>query len=115
MVERMASRTESELTWAERTARELLAPLDARWRHTLRVVDSARSFRDVLDADEFEVLVAAAYLHDVGYAPGLAETEFHPLDGGRFVRDSGHERLSGLVAHHSASQAEAEERGLAEA
>jgi HD superfamily phosphodiesterase len=111
----MSSRTESELTWAKRTASDLLAPLEARWRHTRRVVERARLFDDVLAADELEVLLAAAYLHDVGYATQLAETEFHPLDGARFVRDAGHERLAGLVAHHSASQAEAEERGLAEA
>jgi hypothetical protein len=115
MVERMASRTESELAWSERTATDLLVPLAARWRHTLRVVERAQSFRNAVDGDELEVLLAAAYLHDVGYAPELAEADFHPLDGARFVRDAGHERLAGLVAHHSASDAEAEERGLAEA
>jgi hypothetical protein len=115
MVERMARRTESDLVWAERTAHRLLAPLEARWRHTLRVVERAQSFRNVLHVDELEVLLAAAYLHDIGYAPELAEADFHPLDGARFVRDSRHERLAGLVAHHSASDAEAEERGLAEA
>ena len=26
-------------------------------------------------------LVAAAWLHDIGYAPGLVQTGFHPLDG----------------------------------
>jgi hypothetical protein len=62
MVQRMASRTESELAWAEKTARELLAPLEARWRHTLRVVEQGESFRDVLDGDELEVLLAASYL-----------------------------------------------------
>jgi HD superfamily phosphodiesterase len=113
MVERMASQTESELTWAERAATELLSPLEARWQHTLRVVERAQSFRDVLDRDELDVLLAAGYVHDVGYAPGLAKAEFHPLDGARFVREEGHERLAGLVAHHSASDAEAEERGFA--
>jgi HD superfamily phosphodiesterase len=115
MVERMASRTESELAWAARTARGLLAQLEARWRHTLQVVERAQSFRDVLESDELKVLLAAAYLHDIGYAPELAETGFHPLDGARFTRDAGHERLAGLVAHHSAADAEAEERGLAKA
>ena len=28
-------------------------------------------------------------------------TGFHPLDGGRFVRGNGHERLACLVAQHS--------------
>lgn len=114
MAERMGSRTESELVWAERTATELLSPLKARWRHTLRVVERARLFRDVLDREELDVLLAASYLHDVGYAPELAESGFHPLDGARFVREAGHERRAGLVAHHSASDAEAEERGFAD-
>lgn len=68
----------------------------------------------MLVGDELEVLLAAAYLHDVGYAPELMRAGFHPLDGARFVREAGHERLAGLVAHHSASDAQAEERGLAE-
>lgn len=114
MVEHMASRAESELPWAERTARELLAPLEARWRHTLRVVERAQAFDGQLDDDELEVLLAAAYLHDVGYAPELTKTGFHPLDGARFVHKAGHERVAGLVAHHSASDAEAVERGFAE-
>jgi HD superfamily phosphodiesterase len=97
MIERMAGRTGSERSWAETVAAEHLSPLHGRWRHTLRVVDQARSFRDVLGGDEFEVLLAAAYLHDVGYAPELTKTGFHPLDGARFVREAGHERLAGLV------------------
>jgi hypothetical protein len=99
MAERMASRTASELAWAEKTATELLSPLAARWRHTLRVVGRAQSFREVLNRDELAVLLAAGYLHDVGYAPDLAEVGFHPLDGACFVRGAGHERLAGLVAH----------------
>jgi HD superfamily phosphodiesterase len=114
MVERMVRRAESELAWAKRTATEFLSSLEARWRHTLHVVERAQSFRDVLDRDELEVLLAAAYLHDVGYAPDLAEAGFHPLDGARFVREAGHDRLAGLVAHHSASDAEGEERGFAD-
>lgn len=109
---RMERQTESELAWAERTARELLGPLEGRWRHTERVVDRGRAFRDVLGKDELDVLLAAAYLHDVGYASELVESGFHALDGARFVRNAGHQRLAGLVAHHSASGAEAVEHGL---
>jgi hypothetical protein len=53
-------------------------------------VERAQSFRDVLDRDELDVLLAAGYVHDVGYAPGLAKAGFHPLDGARFVREEGH-------------------------
>ena len=34
-------------------------------------------------------LVAAAWLHDIGYAPELVETGFHPLDGARYLRREG--------------------------
>lgn len=55
-------------------------------------------------------------LHDVGYAPRLAETGFYPLDGARFLRDEhgADERLVRLVANHSFALLEAEERGLME-
>lgn len=61
-------------------------------------------------------MVAAATLHDVGYAPRLATTGFHPLDGARFLCDEhgADERLVRLVANHSFALLEAEERGLRE-
>jgi hypothetical protein len=36
-----------------------------------------------------DVLVAAAWLHDVGYAPELAVTGFHPLDGAQHLEAAG--------------------------
>ncbi len=66
----------------------------------------------VLPGSDAESLVAAAYVHDVGYAPELAQSGFHPLDGARFVRARGHERLAGLVAYHCSAEAEAIERCL---
>lgn len=61
-----------------------------------------------------DLLWAAAVLHDVGYAPDLALTGFHPLDGARFLRDQhgADEQLTRLVANHSCALLEAEERGL---
>ena len=93
-------------------SRRLLEPLAARWRHTVGVAGRARAVGGVLAPDEAELLLAAAYLHDVGYAPELAQTGFHAVDGARFVRAGGHERLAGLVAYHSGAEAEADERGL---
>jgi HD superfamily phosphodiesterase len=78
----------------------------------LGVVDRAHRIRGILEPTEGDVLLAAAYLHDIGYAPELARTGFHPLDGARYVRSRGHERLACLVAHHSGARYEAEERGL---
>jgi hypothetical protein len=57
-------------------------------------------------------LVAAAYLHDVGYAPGLVQTGCHALDGARHLRSLGHERLARLVAHHAEARFEVRLRGL---
>ena len=36
-----------------------------------------------------EVLVAAAWLHDIGYAPDIVATGFHPLDGARYLAGLG--------------------------
>ena len=58
-------------------------------------------------------LVAAAWLHDIGYAPGLVQTGFHPLDGARFLRRAGADgQVVSLVAYHSCARVEADVRGL---
>jgi len=55
----------------------------------------------------------AAWLHDIGYAPELVETGFHPLDGARYLRRIGVDaHIVSLVAYHSCAQIEAEVRGL---
>jgi hypothetical protein len=98
--------------WAADYAEELLAPLGDRWAHVQGVVRQAERVAAILPAEEREVLVAAAYLHDLGYAPALIDTGFHGLDGARHLRALGHERLAGLVAYHSGAWGEAELRGL---
>lgn len=68
-----------------------------------------------LDEDDAELLCAAAWLHDVGYAPELVDVAFHHLDGAHFLRERGiPERIVGLVAFHSAAAPEAEALGLAD-
>ncbi len=98
--------------WALRHAKELLAPVRDRWAHVQGVARQASQVSVILPPSERDVLVAAAYLHDLGYAPPLAETGLHALDGARHLRALGYERLAGLVAYHSASRREAELRGL---
>ena len=97
--------------WARSTAERYLRPLGRRWTHVAAVGALAERIAPAFGADG-ETLVAAAYLHDIGYAPDLAVTGFHPLDGGRFVRAQGHELLARLVAHHSGARREAELRGI---
>jgi hypothetical protein len=53
------------------------------------------------------------WLHDIGYAPELAGTGCHPLDGARYLRRIGvDEQVVSLVAYHSCARIEAEVRGL---
>jgi hypothetical protein len=52
-----------------------------------RPEDAAWSLTAVLGADT-DLLEAAAWLHDIGYAPGLAVTGLHALDGARYLRDA---------------------------
>ena len=102
-------------SWAEQLARALLQEsLPRRWAHVQGVAARARSLAPVLGADA-GLLEAAGWLHDIGYAPGLAATGFHPLDGARYLRDARHAGtlLCLLVAHHSCAIIEAGERGLA--
>src|SRR5262245_41246668 len=54
--------------WAETTARDLLAdPLPRRWAHTQGVAATARTLASLLGADA-GLLLAAAWLHDIGYS-----------------------------------------------
>jgi putative nucleotidyltransferase with HDIG domain len=79
------------------------------------VAAQACSLAPVLGADA-DLLQAAAWLHDIGYAPGLADTGLHALDGARYLRDTQQADtvLCRLVAHHTCAIFEAEERGLAD-
>ncbi len=100
---------------AEDIARSLLdEPLPRRWAHVQGVAATARTLAPILGGNA-DLLTAAALLHDIGYAPSLADTGFHPLDGARYLRDVEHAdaMLCRLVAHHSCAIIEAEERGLA--
>ena len=103
-------------SWAEQLAQALLQePLPRRWAHVQGVAARARSLAPILGADA-DLLEAAAWLHDIGYAPGLALTGLHQLDGARYLRDAQHADalLCRLVAHHSCAIIEAGERGLAD-
>jgi hypothetical protein len=98
--------------WARGHAEGLLQPLGARWVHATAVAEHAANVGLILPADERDRLVAAGWLHDIGYAPQLAVTQFHPLDGARHLDDLGEHRLAGLVAHHTGATYEASLRGL---
>jgi len=103
-------------SWAEQLARALLQePLPRRWAHSQGVAARARGLAPVLGADA-DLLEAAAWLHDIGYAPDLAVTGLLALDGARYLRDArlADAMLCRLIAHHSCAIIEAGERGLAD-
>jgi HD superfamily phosphodiesterase len=106
----------SQAHWAAELARKLLeVPLPRRWAHVQGVAAQARSLAPIL-GDDADLVEAAAWLHDIGYSPELANTGFHPLDGARYLRDVEHAdpALCTLVANHSCAILEAAERGLAD-
>jgi hypothetical protein len=103
-------------SWGEQLARALLhEPLPRRWAHVQGVATRARGLVPILGTDA-DLLEAAAWLHDIGYAPSLASTGLHQLDGARCLRDAQHAdaMLCRLVAHHSCAIIEVGERGLAD-
>jgi hypothetical protein len=100
--------------WAAAEAERLLWPLGDRWDHVRVVGQCAREVSAVLDQEDRRYLVAAAYLHDIGYAPDLQRTGLHQLDGARYLRSLGAERLACLVAHHSEARFEIRLRGFGE-
>ncbi|WP_127360961.1 HD domain-containing protein [Actinacidiphila soli] len=106
-----------DVNWAYKLGESLLAePLPRRWAHTRGVAARSESLAPLL-AEDAEILVAAAVLHDIGYSPAVVETGFHPLDGARHLRTlpAVDQRIVRLVANHSFALLEAEERGLRQA
>lgn len=103
-------------TPARELARSLLeCGLPVRWAHSRGVAGQAVALRRLLP-QHADLLEAAAWLHDIGYASPLVVTGFHPLDGARYLRDTrfGDPTLWTLVAHHTCAQIEAQARGLGE-
>ncbi|TWF80040.1 HD domain-containing protein [Pseudonocardia hierapolitana] len=99
---------------ARQIAETLLADsLPRRWAHTQGVAAAARRLAPIL-GDDAELLEAAAWLHDIGYAPDIAHLGFHPLDGARYLRDfeNADPRVCALVAYHTGGLQGARECGL---
>jgi HD domain len=103
----------SLVDWAAERAALSLSSLEDRWSHVQGAVERARWVGEAFDEENRFYLIASAYLHDIGYAPALRETGFHPLDGARYLRSLGYDRLASLVAHHSEARFEAQLRGYA--
>ncbi|WP_040776044.1 HD domain-containing protein [Nocardia pneumoniae] len=103
--------TDDFVAWAAQLAQDNLVGMSRRWRHVQGVARRAQQAVDVVD--DSDLLLAAAWLHDIGYAPSIRRTGFHPVDGAEFLRREGvPERLCALVAHHSCARVEANYRKI---
>lgn len=101
----------SIVDWAAEQATSLLTPLGNRWLHVQGVVETARCVGEMFGEEDRSYLIDAAYSNDIGFAPSLMKTGFHPLDGARYLHSLGYERLACLVAYYSAARFEAQLRG----
>jgi len=87
---------------AHMLAKSLLADDPRRLAHVRGAALIAGMASGALRVDQPETVVAAALLHDIGYAPAVARTGFHPLDGALFLaREGWPESVVLLVGHHS--------------
>jgi putative nucleotidyltransferase with HDIG domain len=99
---------------AKAEAQRLLTTDVQRRAHAAGVALVAAVASGAVVNEDAELLVAAAWLHDIGYAEQLRRTGFHPLDGARHLRDTrATQRLCRLVANHTSASVEAKARGLA--
>ena len=88
--------------------------MDRRWRHTQAVAERATAMAPSVPEPDRPALVAAAWLHDVGYADPVRASGFHPLDGARHLLSrTWPVQVAGLVAHRSGARFVAAVRGLA--
>ncbi|ASF13075.1 hypothetical protein NBRGN_067_00360 [Nocardia brasiliensis NBRC 14402] len=98
---------------AQALAQKLLADqLPKRWKHVSGVARQGAAIAPAFGTDG-DTLVAACWLHDIGYAPDIATTGFHPLDGAEYLTEKGWDpRICALVARHSCAIREARLRSL---
>ena len=99
------------VAWAAAESQARLSGLGNRWLHVQGVAAKAAQVGRAFDGEDRTFLLAAAHLHDIGYAPSLKVTGLHQLDGAAHLRALGQERLARLVAHHSEARFELELRG----
>jgi putative nucleotidyltransferase with HDIG domain len=94
--------------------RELIPYEGDRLLHVEAVACATQELGRILnDATSLDTLVAAAWLHDIGYAPALRDTGHHAIDGAAYLQRRGWpDSVTSLVAHHSGAAEEALQRGL---
>lgn len=94
-------------------ADRLLRDVGTRLAHSARVATQADRVAHLLNEPWRSAIAEAAWLHDIGYSEQIARTDFHPLDGARWLRDHGWpSEVCRLVAWHTEASIEAALRGL---
>jgi HD superfamily phosphodiesterase len=78
-----------QVTRARVAAESRLDAMPCRLTHVRGVAAAADGLRGHFDVASGDCLVAAAWLHDIGYAPSVRTTGFHPVDGAAFARREG--------------------------
>lgn len=93
----------------EEKVRSLFSNDPQRLSHIFGVMDTAKRLGPQLPGDSFSNdLEMAALFHDIGYAPPLRKTGFHPLDGAIFLtRYGAPEQVVDAVIRHSGAETEA--------
>ena len=84
-----------------------------RWLHAQATARQAEQLAPVVGPIDRDLLLSAAWLHDVGYHPPAVRTGFHALDGAVLLQEAGWPpRLVALVAHHGETRFTARALGL---
>ncbi|MGV0744408.1 HD domain-containing protein [Mycolicibacterium sp. XJ870] len=100
---------------ARELATHMMREYPDRLSHLTGVAARCEALSATVGPSEIDALIAAGWLHDIGYLPWLRRSGFHPLDGALHLRDEGWpEPICALVAHHSGSRFVARVRGLDE-
>lgn len=108
-----AARPEAPKLEAPAVAEELLAEQGVRLVHSRGVAGRAKGAARILPPAWCSAIADAAWLHDIGYADGVAQTSLHQLDGARWLAAHGWPpEVCRLVGWHSGAEVEARMRGL---
>ena len=78
-------RVVADVSRAAELSAQRLGGMGDRWRHTQAVAARASSASPAVAPNDRDLLVAAAWLHDIGYADSVADTGLHPLDGAEYL------------------------------
>jgi putative nucleotidyltransferase with HDIG domain len=94
-------------------AARILQDNPERLQHSAAVAARARVLAITVGPSAVDTLVAAAWLHDIGYGSRARESGFHPLDGAVYLNRNGWpQSVCALVADHSGSRFVASVLGL---